>query len=137
LEEALVIYRATYGEPHSHVAGAMLRLAELQSLEGEDDLAAEEFEKVIDMYTRLEGPDDWTVAVARSAYGVCLTRLERYEEAEEHLLKAHGVLAQSDLAPTARITAGRLRELYRGWGKAEEAARWQGLADEDTDRKPE
>ncbi|MFH0980386.1 MAG: tetratricopeptide repeat protein, partial [Planctomycetota bacterium] len=76
-------------------------------------------------------------------HGLCLTKLERYPEAETALLEAHGILAGANRPEHKRTVsvAGSLALLYEVWGKPEPAeqyrredlAGWRGtLGDEHT-----
>jgi tetratricopeptide (TPR) repeat protein len=67
----------------------------------------------------------WLGGVERS-WGETLTRLHRHAEAETALLRAHAALRESlgeDSAETQRARKA-LIELYRSWGKTEQARAW-------------
>jgi hypothetical protein len=64
-------------------------------------------------------------------YGACLTRLERYGEAETPLLEAHQTLAAA-LGPAHKKTIKSVRSLinlYEAWNKPDLAAEWQARLD--------
>jgi serine/threonine protein kinase/Tfp pilus assembly protein PilF len=128
LQEALTIYRGTYGETHSYVASTLLVLAAVLDDKGDSEAAAKEFSRVISMYVDARGPDDLLVANARGHYGVCLTHLQRYEEAERELLSAHKAFSAGVDRSRTQIAASRLAELYEAWDKEEMAAHWRSLA---------
>jgi hypothetical protein len=95
------------------------------------------FPDVIRDLTAAYGLEHWVVANARSLYGVCLTRLERFEEAEVELLQAHALLADSGTTARRRRSAERLANLYAAWGKPEQTARWRTAADDESDTDEE
>ena len=59
----------------------------------------------------------------RHNYGLLLTKLGRYEEAERELLFALQVYREKGLR--AQRTIGHLVELYEAWGKPEKAAKYR------------
>ncbi len=81
------------------------------------------------IHIRILGENHWRTAEARSLLGEALTGLERYEEAETHLLDGHAGLDAS--LPGGRRTQklpssiDRLVRLYDAWGKPEKAAEWR------------
>jgi len=67
-------------------------------------------------------------AYTRIDFGICLTRLERFEDAEEQLLRGYKKLIQ-DSVSTERVVA-RLVQLYETWGKPEKAAEYRAILTE-------
>jgi tetratricopeptide (TPR) repeat protein len=62
----------------------------------------------------------------RGALGYCLTRAQRYAEAEPVLLEAEsGLRAPVWLATSREVTVRWLVSLYEQWGKPEQAAAWK------------
>ena len=64
-------------------------------------------------------------------YGACLTRLERYDEAERALLEAHQILTAAR-GPAHKTTIKSIRSLmafYDAWDKPDLAAEWQAKLD--------
>ena len=62
-----------------------------------------------------------------TGYGACLTRLERYDEAETALLEAHQTLL-AVLGPAHKTTIKSVRSLillYEAWDKPDLAAEWR------------
>ncbi len=70
---------------------------------------------------------DSTLGDIRAHYGVCLTRMGRYESAEEMLLPGYEELHQKggDYRVHTQEAAAGLAELYRAWGKPDQAAEWR------------
>ena len=60
-------------------------------------------------------------------YGICLTRLGRFEEASRHLHEALDLFVDAGGAdhPRVRQTKEGLVEMYEQWGKSEDAASWR------------
>ena len=108
----------------------MLSLAVVINEQGESERAAMIFPEVIDMYIAAYGRvDHWEIANARSLFGVCLTRLERFEEAESQLLQAQPIFTDAGVTRRARSNADRLARLYEAWGRGAERDRWRAVAD--------
>jgi hypothetical protein len=57
-----------------------------------------------------------------------LLRLERYEQAEQHLLEAYRLESRSEGEESnrARRVARQIVTLYENWNKPDEAERWRG-----------
>ena len=76
-------------------------------------------------------PDSWALFHTRSLLGESLLGQEKYAEAEPLLVSAYeGIRDRQSMIPPqfASLIAdagGRVIRLYEGWGKAEDAARWQ------------
>ncbi|MEO8634444.1 MAG: serine/threonine-protein kinase [Gemmatimonadales bacterium] len=64
----------------------------------------------------------------RGALGICLTRQQKFAEAEPLLLQAEaGLRAVPNVSPQhLQVAVVRLVELYRGWGKPDKEAEWRG-----------
>ena len=68
-----------------------------------------------------------TTGITIHKYGVCLTALERYGEAEATLLEAHEILIAAvgaDHVHTQEVIPN-LVTLYEAWGKPDKAAEWR------------
>jgi hypothetical protein len=67
--------------------------------------------------------DDWMRANAESTLGECLTALGRFEEAEPLVAQSYPRIAAVLGADHVRaeIARGRIRALYRAWGRPEPA----------------
>lgn len=80
-----------------------------------------------------EQPAEWRTHNTKALLGEALLGQARYAEAEPLLLEGRaGILELQDKAPKGlenRVaeTARKLAELYRGWEKPDEAAKWQAL----------
>ncbi len=71
-------------------------------------------------------PGDRLAGEAHGAYGLCLLTLSRFAEAEPLLLARYHQFA-ADGGATDRLNRGRRRlaDMYRAWGKPDEAATWR------------
>jgi thioredoxin-like negative regulator of GroEL len=105
----------------------MVKLASALRDMGKLDQAEPLYGQALETAKRALPADDRRIPLHRSAYGVCLTKLERYEEAQEHLLAGYEGLkaARGEEHKQTRKTLQRLVELYDVWGKPEQAAQWR------------
>jgi thioredoxin-like negative regulator of GroEL len=85
--------------------------------------------QAIAIYQKSLQPDHWMIHRSRSHLGACLTKLNRYREAEEQLLTDYTGLkaARGEQHETTRKAANRLLELYEAWGKPDQAAIYRAL----------
>jgi serine/threonine protein kinase/Flp pilus assembly protein TadD len=69
----------------------------------------------------------WRTAITQCDLGKCLSRLERYAEAETELLGAYSTLStpKGEHLPQRRVIAEALAALYEAMGRSEEAADWR------------
>src|SRR5262249_44255066 len=87
--------------------------------------AVESFAKAAAIYAAKFPGDDARTANAKSQWGGCLIELKRFAEAEPLLLEAYGMLDRTKQMPAAqRVTAERLVQLYKAWGKDAQAQEW-------------
>ncbi len=126
--------RRKFGEEHSDTIGSMVKLASALRDMGKLDQAEPLYSEAIETAERVLPADDRSTPRYHSEYGVCLTKLERYEEAEEQLLAgSEGIeKAQGKEHKQTRKARQRLVELYEAWdaaepgkGHAEVAAEWR------------
>lgn len=75
--------------------------------------------------TGIEG--SWELAMAQGALGRCLTKLQRFEDAEALLLQSYefGQANFGDFHDRALQPCQYLAELYDAWNKPEQAAEWR------------
>ena len=101
----------------------MIHLGNLNNEQGRYQEAVPLFQEAAILYEKGLAPGHWAVANVKSNYGICLTKLGRYAEAEAELLEAHEGLqaalgAEHDR--TQKAAAG-LVELYEAWNEPEKA----------------
>jgi hypothetical protein len=67
------------------------------------------------------------IALNESRYGVLLTAMSRFEEAEQVLIRSYDVLTKAfgEHHKDTVETAGHLAALYIAWGKPEKAGPYQ------------
>ena len=89
--------------------------------------------EVLDSLERVQ-PDEWERYNCQSILGAALLGQKRYEEAEPVLLSAYeGMMTKQSMVSRSyplrpklhEEAAQRIVQLYEGWGKPEEAAKWQ------------
>ncbi len=133
LGEAEPIYRQVLeirvrvlGEEHPDTITTMNCLADLLVSQGRLSEALPLLEKGFDDAAALpEGHQ--SKLFLHLVYAKCLAGLERYTEAEEHLLKAYSGFAVSFGEDNSRThqALSCLVDLYDAWGKADKAAEWR------------
>ena len=119
--------RRKFGEEHSFTIASMVSLASALRDMGKPDQAEPLYIQAIETAKRVLPPDDRSIPQYQSAYGACLTMLEQYDEAEEHLLAGYEGLKQAlgEEHKQTRKAHQRLVELYEAWTKPEQAAEWR------------
>ena len=132
--EAISISVDALGEAHASTLSYQFQLATLYSARDEHEKAESLLATVVSRAKDALPPDHWFTGAFLSAHGSCLTKLQRFAEAETALLKSHGILTRSrgaDFDRTKR-TAEALAELYEAWHVAQpnvghdtKAAEWR------------
>ena len=133
LGEAEQIYRDTLAiqseakTAHPETFGTRNNLAMLLMRQGKLALAEQEFVQIIELATEHLGAEHPYVMIFSNNYGECLTRMQRYAEAEAMLLRTHAALSKSMGAGNARTTKARIRlaDLYEKSGRTAAAAKWR------------
>jgi tetratricopeptide (TPR) repeat protein len=124
VREALEMYAAVSPE-HEFVAKTTVALGAILASQDKWDAAVETYTRAAAMYAKLFPGDDARTANAKSQWGGCLIELRRFGDAEPLLLEAWGMLERTKAHPAAlQVTAVRLAQLYRAWGKEEAASEW-------------
>lgn len=122
---ALAIDKEQLGPDHPSVAVDMINLGlHLCDTDQAEEGVALTRESVSILGAILE-PGQWELGAARSALGHCLGRTGRFAEGERELLAALQTVEASlgPDHPRNESIRGRLSDLYRAWGKPEEADR--------------
>ncbi len=122
--QAVDIFRDRLGDDHVSVAVARRNLASLLAARGAAAEAEELARQALEVFSRQQTPIPWHVAVARSVLGQCLAAQGRFEDAEPLLVDAYPAIREAQGADSryARDAADRIVELYRAWGRPEEAS---------------
>ncbi|MCZ6601900.1 MAG: tetratricopeptide repeat protein, partial [Planctomycetota bacterium] len=121
--------RRTLGETHPDTLVSMNNLGRLLRITGDLAEADRLLAGAVRLATESLPQGDWRTAVFRSNYGACLTKMERFEEAERQLLASHAVLRPllaSDNRFVLKVLQ-RLVELYTAWGNPEKAKEYEAL----------
>jgi serine/threonine-protein kinase len=129
MREALRSYRQLVGNNHPDVAITLQNLAGLL-VNKDDPMAAEPlFRESLEIRRRALPPNDARTADTAARLGNCLRMTGRYGEAETLLLEGLTTLRTSLGLEHARTqwVLQALINLYTGWEKPEEAARYQAL----------
>jgi eukaryotic-like serine/threonine-protein kinase len=141
LTELLAIQRRTLPADHPDVADTQfalgMSLARIERYAEAEPLLAE---CVAIRDKKL--PNEWPRFAARSWLAKCLVVQQKFPEAESLLTQNYETL--SALPPESRSRFGnyltdalkRLVQLYEGWGKPEEAQKWQALLDQAGSESP-
>ncbi|MHC4137879.1 MAG: tetratricopeptide repeat protein, partial [Planctomycetota bacterium] len=119
--------RRVLGEEHVDTLQSMNNLALLYKGQGRCGEAEPLYAEAVRRLKRVMPPGFFGTGITLIGHGQCLTKLERFEEAETALLEAHEMLAAT-LGPEHQFTVKWIQplvELYDAWGKRDSAAKWQ------------
>jgi tetratricopeptide (TPR) repeat protein len=140
MQHALDSVRPSLGANHQTVAIYTLTLGAIQMAHGQPRLAEPLFREglrvralaptVVPSRRRTVREDDWSLAATKSALAGALMAQKRYADAEPLLLEARRELdlSSSARADDIKVTTSRLIDLYRDWGKPDQAAAWRARA---------
>lgn len=119
-ERAVQVHELALPQGHPDRAHSILGLAWIHMDEDRAGEAEPFFREALAIRREALPPDHRDVGGALSDLGECLRVQGRYAEAEPLLLEAHGILVASEGASGRRASraAGRLVQLYEGWGRA-------------------
>ncbi|MCH8149261.1 MAG: tetratricopeptide repeat protein, partial [Planctomycetes bacterium] len=121
--------RRVRGVEHPATLAVLKNLARDVADQGRLEEAEELFEELMATAARELPPDHWHLGVFAAYYGECLTKLERYVEAEQQLVGSSKLLKEA-LGGEHRYTVeviNFLVNLYEAWGKPEEAAEYRAM----------
>ena len=128
LHESVAMRKEIFGGEHTQVAVGMTALAQLYLATGRIEEAENLSRTARQVLTTLLSEDHWRTSWAASVEGSSLAHLQQFEIAEEMLLNSHAALKQGPGAGSRivyiEITVGYLADLYRDWGKPEQAAQY-------------
>jgi serine/threonine protein kinase/tetratricopeptide (TPR) repeat protein len=125
VRDAIRMYSAALGPDHEFVAKCTVVLGAILASQDKWDQAVEAYTKAATIYAAKFPGDDARTANAKSQWGGCLIELKRFGDAEPLLLEAYGMLERTKGNPAAqRVTAERLVQLYKAWGKDAQAQEW-------------
>ena len=120
------MHREVSGDGHRRVIRSMSLLAEFYVGVDRTSEADALLDEIIEKAKEALPEGHWRMGTYLAQHGRCLTKLARYEEAEDALFQAHGIPVESFGAerPKTLTVATALTELYNAWGKPREAAKW-------------
>ncbi len=128
LNESLDMRKGFLGESHPEIAGGMTRLAYLYLKTGRTEEARGLANDARLLFAELLPPGHWRTAWSASVEGASLTAMKQFEAAEQLLLESYKILLDNpgggSRAGYIEETRGFLADLYRIWGKPEQAARY-------------
>ncbi len=121
--EALELRRRVLGDEHPDTLTSMGNLAKTLNRAGRSQEALPWFERLLEAASRSLPDEHPIVGIANLYYGECLTKLERYEEAEPALLEAEAGLTKTFGAASVQTQRAlqALVSLYEVWGRPERA----------------
>jgi len=90
-DDALSIFERRLGNEHPHVAVALVNLATLSIDAGDARVAVPKLARALKIREAALGVEHPAVASTLLPYGIALTHVERFEEADAHLRRALGI----------------------------------------------
>lgn len=137
LQEGLEMRRRLFGKAHPEIASSLLYVAVLQVATQKYAPALVSARAAADMYTAGLSASNWKTAVAKSVSGAALAGMGKYAEAEAQLVYGYTILSNDQGAlPMYRTLARRyLEDLYRKWGRPQEARRYADAKSPPTARR--
>ena len=138
LHESVAMRKEIFGDEHTEVAMGMTALAQLYLETGRIEEAKNESHTARQILTAMLSEDHWRTSWAGSIEGSSLAHLQKFEAAEKLLLESHAALqdgpGSGSRAVFIELTAGYLADLYRIWGKPEQAAKYAAIQRSDESR---
>jgi tetratricopeptide (TPR) repeat protein len=128
--QAVDMYAAVMGPDHEFVGMSTVGLGAILASQSKWEAAVEQYSRAAAIFAKKFPGDDARTANAKSQWGGCLIELKRYAEAEPLLIESFGMLDRTKANPAAlSVTADRLVDLYKAWGKDELLREWTGKAE--------
>lgn len=127
IRRALEQRRQAFGAEALETLHARVQLGTLLYERGDFQAAADEFGALLEKVRQVMPPEHWYPAVVEGWYGRALAGLQRFAEAEAHMLAAYERLSATVGAahPRARRLRQRIVELYDAWDRPADAARFR------------
>lgn len=130
--EALSIFSRLIGDDHPETAFTKARLGQTLFVLGQPGESERLLEEALATIRQGLGPRHGYTAYVAGLLGTCRAKQGRYPDAEPLLIEAvNGVRhAFGPKHPRTSELQGTLIDMYKTWGKPEEAARWASLTSE-------
>lgn len=127
--EALDIRRETLGDNHPDTATFMNWLALLLEEQGKLAEAEPLFLQAVRTCQETLPSGNWRTGTYHINYGSCLTGLQRFEDAEGHLLQGYTLLEAAFGRDDSRTQTAlsSLVELYDVWGRPDKADEYRAM----------
>ena len=131
LEEALSMRRRLFGKSHPDIASSLLHVGIFQVATHKYLDALLSSREAVEIYTATSSASDWRTALAESVNGAALTGIRHYDDAEQHLKRGYAILSTDAGVDAMYRTLSRhyLEELYRAWGRPQDAVRYATAID--------
>ena len=128
LEEGLRMRRRLFGDAHPETASSLVYVAIFQVTTHKYPDALASARAAGEAFTAALSASNWKTAVAESVSGAALAGMGRYPEAEKQLLRSYTLVNNDESVwPMYRtLVRGYLEDLYRKWGRPQEARRYAG-----------
>lgn len=126
LQEGLQMRRRLFGTSNAEIASSLLYVGILQVATHKYPEALVSARESVDMFTAALSANHWKTAIAQAVSGAALTGMGKYPEAQEQLVHGYTLLSNDDsVLPMYRTLARRyLEDLYRKWGRPQDARRY-------------
>jgi non-specific serine/threonine protein kinase/serine/threonine-protein kinase len=128
LRQIVAVGRRVLGEDHPETLRWMTNLGSLYRGTGRAADAEPLYAAAVAGFRRSQGEEFLGAGIALQGHGACMLALQRYDEAEKLLLRAHGVLERT-AGPASNYTNNAVRDLaalYEKMNQPEVAAQWRG-----------
>jgi len=127
--QSLEGYRRVLPPDHPNILKSLTNLAGVIMVQGKVAVAAPLFQEVVDVASKTSGENNPFVLQAKLSYGLCLLKLERFQEAETPLLESYcgWKAARGPKNQDTRAALCQLIKLYDLWEKPEKSAEYRAL----------
>jgi tetratricopeptide (TPR) repeat protein len=131
LQEALAMRRRLFGQNHPDIGGSLVHVAIFQVATHKYGDAALSARAAREMFATTMSPTSWRTGLAESVNGAALAGMGEFADAEKQLQHGYALMRDDASAvPMYRTLVRRyVEDLYRRWGRPQEARRFLASAD--------
>ncbi|MCB9850734.1 MAG: serine/threonine protein kinase [Phycisphaerales bacterium] len=124
---ALKLHTEVLGEDHPDTIFCLRDIARLYDDKGDFAASEELYQEMVKRWERSHTEDVLNIAGAYLGWGQCLTKLERFDDAEAKLLKAYDLFAGTAGPDDRRtqVAVGDIVALYRATAQSDKLAEWR------------